>query len=190
MATVAAEQRIRALVHDRKGRVRRTRRPRGPFLSVPPIEQSSAGRCGPACLAMVLRYYEIAASEGDIASRSGCSRRNGVSAESLVEVARVFGCAGTIHDDATIRELRTCVVEETPPIVDWFSEDDGHYSVVVGIGRRSITLLDPAFGGFHVMPVRRFHRVWFDFPGEFMRSKDDLYIRRMIIIRPPTHRRG
>ncbi|MDO8599284.1 MAG: cysteine peptidase family C39 domain-containing protein [bacterium] len=184
MAGSAASPDALVVTRDRKGRERRTRRPRGAVLPVPIIEQSASGRCGPACLAMVLRYYGIAASEDDVAARSGCSRRNGVDAESLVDVARSFGCTGAIHDIATIRDLRAHVVAQTPPIVDWFSEDDGHYSVVVGIGRRAITLLDPAFGGFHVMPIRRFHRVWFDFPGEFIRSRDDLCIRRMIIIQP------
>jgi len=69
-----------------------------------------------------------------------------------------------------------------PVIVDWFSVDEGHYSAVVGINNKNIYLQDPELGKVRKLKINDFKRIWFDFPGEFLRSKKDIIIRRLIII--------
>jgi len=62
----------------------------------------------------------------------------------------------------------------------------GHYSVVCGLNRDSIVLEDPAIGRRRAIPRRRFLNVWFDFTHVYPKVRDDLIIRRLIIIAKAT----
>jgi predicted double-glycine peptidase len=61
----------------------------------------------------------------------------------------------------------------------------GHYSVVSGLTSAAIVLQDPALGKRRIIPRPAFYRVWFDFTYVYPRTKDDLIIRRMIVVAPP-----
>ena len=152
------------------------------MLKVKPFRQKT-GYCGPASLKMVLDYYGVEKSEKDLAELTDCTMEVGVEGEKLVEVAKRLGLAGQIKDDASLDDIRHFVLEkQVPVIVDWFDEDDGHYSVVVDIDDTHIYFVDPSIGMVRTMALEKFWRVWFDFPGEYIRTKDDLTIRRMMII--------
>lgn len=154
------------------------------MLNVKPYKQRP-GMCGPASLKMVLASFGVKASEARIARLSECAPARGVSARGLITAARRFGMTGLVKDFATLADIRRYVVNRRiPVIVDWFSTDDGHYSVVVNITRTHIVLQDPEIGRTRTMDLRTFTRVWFDFPGQALRSRDDLHIRRMIVIFP------
>ncbi len=152
------------------------------MLKIKPFRQKS-GLCGPATLKMVLSYYGVDKSEEQIARDTNCDPELGIEASRMLDYAHDLGFVGYIQDDSTLEDLERLVVEEqTPVIVDWFSEDDGHYSVVVDIDGENIYLLDPELGYVRAMRRGKFFRVWFDFPGEYIRAGDDLTIRRMIVI--------
>ena len=63
-----------------------------------------------------------------------------------------------------------------------------HYSVVVDIGRKYIYLMDPEIGKVRKMDLTTFYRVWFDFPGDVMKSNSDLILRRMVVLFKPEKR--
>jgi predicted double-glycine peptidase len=154
------------------------------MLKVKPFRQET-GYCGPASLKMVLDYYGIQKSEKELAEMTDCTMDTGVEAGRLLEAAREFGLDGYIRDDADLDDIRREVLDKKRPvIVDWFSEDDGHYSVVVDIGDENIYLLDPEIGYIRAMRLKKFYRVWFDFPGDAIESSDDLNIRRLIAVFP------
>lgn len=153
------------------------------LLKIKPYRQRTSGLCGPASLKMVLAYYGVKKSEHELArlSRATCDR--GVEAPGLARVARGLGFKARVKDNATLGDIKKLVVgKRIPVIVDWFSGDDGHYSVVVGITARAIYLQDPEPGKLKVVDTRTFKRVWFDFPGDVLRSKHSLIIRRMIVV--------
>lgn len=152
------------------------------MLKVKPFRQQS-GLCGPATLKMVFSYYGVDKTEAAIASATDCDPKLGVEASRMLAYARELGFDGYIQDQSTLEDLERLVVnQETPVIVDWFSEDDGHYSVVVDLDSENVYLLDPEIGYVRAMRRVKFFRVWFDFPGDFLRSAADLTIRRMIVI--------
>lgn len=152
------------------------------MLKIKPFRQKS-GLCGPATLKMVFSYYGVNKSEASIAGETGCDPEYGIEAVRMLDYARELGFDGYIQDDSTLEDLKRLVVkEQTPVIVDWFSEDDGHYSVVVDIDDENIYILDPELGYIRAMRHSRFYRVWFDFPGEYIKDDNDLTIRRMIVI--------
>lgn len=152
------------------------------MLKVKPFEQK-VGFCGPASLKMVLDYFGIKKSEKELARLSGCTRFKGVEAEGLLRAVKKLGLKGFIRDFSNIRDIKRYVIKKKiPVIVDWFSADEGHYSVVVGVDSRNIFLQDPEIGCVKRMRIETFRRVWFDFPGEFLKSKEDIVIRRLIVV--------
>lgn len=96
-----------------------------------------------------------------------------------------MGFQASLKDFASFSEIKKYVKEKkTPVIVNWFSKDDGHYSVVVGIDHKKIYLQDPGIGKIRILDLETFNRLWFDFKAPIFRSKNDLIIRRMIVIYP------
>ncbi|PJB42522.1 MAG: hypothetical protein CO108_11495 [Deltaproteobacteria bacterium CG_4_9_14_3_um_filter_63_12] len=162
----------------------------GILLSVTPFRQRP-GYCGPASLKMVLDFYGVRVSEKRLVELSGCTRSAGVSADGLLMAAATFGFGGAIKDNCELRDLRHHVQKRnTPVIVDWFDFDGGHYSVVIGIDRENVYLQDPGLGHRRALKLRTFKRLWFDFPGDFVQDKDDLIVRRMLVIRPGKELQG
>lgn len=144
--------------------------------------QQKPGYCGPASLKMVLFYYGVDKTEKELVRLSRCSKDKGVEAENLLKVAKRLGFKGFIKDYSTFKDLKRFLKKKIPVIVDWFSVDEGHYSVVVGLDKKNIYFQDPEFGRLKVMGIKDFKTVWFDFKGPFLRSEKDLIIRRMLVI--------
>ena len=152
------------------------------MLDIKPFRQSPAF-CGPACLKMVLKYYGINKSEKELANLSGSRPAKGVGVEGLLKAAKALGFKGHVKDFSEIKDIKEYVIKKKNPlIVDWFSTDDGHYSVVVDIDDKNIYMQDPELGNLRTMDIETFKRVWFDFTGDFLETKNDIIIRRMIAI--------
>ncbi|MFH1193038.1 MAG: cysteine peptidase family C39 domain-containing protein [Candidatus Jorgensenbacteria bacterium] len=153
------------------------------LLNVKPF-QRTPGWCGPASLKMVLAYYGLKKSERELARLSGATRSQGVEAPALLRVARKLGFKAHIKDRATLADIKKLLWRGVPVIVDWFSKDDGHFSVVVGLTRDAIYLQDPEIKRIRRMDIKIFKRVWFDFPGDILRSKNEVILQRMLVIWP------
>ncbi|MBI2668828.1 C39 family peptidase [Candidatus Woesearchaeota archaeon] len=151
------------------------------MIPVKPFRQKQ-GLCGIACLKMVLEFYGLKKSERELAKLAQASAA-GVNAEQLVKIVRKLRFRAQVKDFCTLSDIRYFMKRKIPVIVDWFSADEGHYSVVVRINRENIFLQDPELGQLRAMRKKTFKRVWFDFPGDFLRSKEDMVVRRMIVIK-------
>lgn len=151
-------------------------------LHIKPFRQTR-GFCGPASLRMVLSYYGMEQSERALARLSGAIRAQGVRAAGLAAAARRLGFKAQVKDRATLADVRQWVSKKrVPVIVNWFSTDEGHYSVVVGITSRTISLLDPEWGKVRTIDKRVFARVWFDFMSGMPLSGRSLVVRRLIAV--------
>ena len=151
------------------------------MLNIKPHKQTR-GMCGPASLKMVLEYFGMEKSEEELGQLTHCNPNTGTKAEDIVLAARQLGFSAMIKDMANFDDIKKYLAQEIPVIVDWFSQDDGHYSVAVGMDEKNIYLQDPEIGGIRELPLETFKRVWFDFPDKFINSKDDLILRRIIVI--------
>jgi predicted double-glycine peptidase len=152
------------------------------MLKVKPFRQKT-GFCGPASLKMVLDYFGVRKTENYLARLSGATKNLGATGKNLLRAAQKLGLKGFIMDFSKISDVRKYVLKKRiPVIVDWFSQDEGHYSVAVKIDRKNIYLQDPELGRIRKLDLETFKRVWFDFSGNFLKSKNDIIIRRMIVI--------
>jgi len=153
------------------------------ILKVKPFKETKSGFCGPASLKMVLDYFGLKKSERELAKLSGTTKEKGVETKELLRTAKKLGFKGFIKDFSQISDIKKYVLQKKiPVIVDWFSRDEGHSSVVVGINNKNIYLQDPELGKLRKLNLETFKRVWFDFPGRFLRSKKDIIIRRMLVL--------
>ncbi|MFA7208807.1 MAG: cysteine peptidase family C39 domain-containing protein [Parcubacteria group bacterium] len=151
------------------------------MLDIKPYRQKP-GFCGPSALKMVLGFYGVEKSEDELGCLTKCDPDKGITGSAIVKAAGELGFAGFVKDSAELEDIQKFLDQKIPVIVEWFSEDDGHYSVVVEMDKENIYLQDPELAGLRKFDLETFRRVWFTFGGEFMRTKDDLILRRMVVI--------
>jgi ABC-type bacteriocin/lantibiotic exporter with double-glycine peptidase domain len=152
------------------------------MLKVKPFRETP-GHCGAAALKMVLEYYDVKLSEKVIA-RMVKAGATGSKADNIMNAAKRLGFRASVRDYSTFNDIKRYLGKGIPAIVDWFSKDDGHYSVVIGIDREAIYLQDPELGRVRRIDLKTFKRVWFDFEGEFMRTGKEVILRRIIVVYP------
>ena len=155
------------------------------MLLVKPIRQKP-NFCGVATLKMVLDYFGIKVSEKKLIRLTGATAKKGTSAEGIKKTAQKLGFLVGIKDGASFSDIKYWLNKKVPVIVSWFSVyggyPEGHYSVVVDLDRNYIYLQDPEIAAIRKMNKKDFLRVWFDFEGDFMKSKNDLVLRRLISV--------
>jgi ABC-type bacteriocin/lantibiotic exporter with double-glycine peptidase domain len=133
-------------------------------------------------LRAVLSYWGRNISEEKLINLSGSTFEEGVEAPGLVKAAEAIGLGGFYHDDADFDDLRRYLDLGLPVIVNWWSTDEGHFSVVAGMDNKYIYIVDPEKDErFSRIPLDTFDRVWFDFKEP---QQTDLTRRRLIIIAP------
>ena len=127
--------------------------------------KQSKGYCGPACLKMILSFYEINKSEKYLAKITKTSRIKGCKEKNIIKAAKEFGLKGYIKQNSSIHELKQLIKKKNPVIINWFSpEEAGHYSVVIGFKNDKIFLADPHFGKIKKHKIEWFEQRWFDLP--------------------------
>jgi predicted double-glycine peptidase len=152
------------------------------MINLKPFQQR-ADFCGPASLKMVLHHFGIEKTEKQIANKVGATPSLGIEAEDLLKVAKKWGLKGRIQDSSKLEDLTHWVKKKKIPIiVEWFFEDDGHFSVVVDIDRENVYLQDPDLGHVRAFTRKKFLRIWFTFPTLYMKKESDLILRRMLIL--------
>lgn len=155
------------------------------LLKVPHYIQSDDSTCGPASLRMVFAYYGKFLSEEDIANICDHTYEMGCKSEDMVCAAEAVGFDVFLKNNSTIDELERLVNSGVPVIVDWFCGDppEGHSSVVIGVSKDNIYILDPFLEEMRVVSKYDFRRCWFDF-YETPITPQNLYVGQIIVIRP------
>jgi ABC-type bacteriocin/lantibiotic exporter with double-glycine peptidase domain len=151
------------------------------ILPVPHFRQSP-GLCGASALRAALAYWGQEHTEQELAELSGSDPDIGVEAPGLVEAAKKIGFNGFYHDDADLDDLARYLDLGLPVIVNWWSEDEGHFSVVVGMDDKYVYMVDPEKNvHYSRVSIDDFSRNWFDFKEPEQR---DLTRRRLVVIAP------
>lgn len=152
--------------------------------------RQSPGFCGPASLKMVFDYYGVRTSEKEIAKMAGSCRDRGTNMQGMIKAAQHFGFHAFSKQRSSISDLKYFVQKGIPVIVDWFFVNEGHYSVVVDIDSKNISLMDPTLRNMRIyvrrrkLPIAAFLKVWFDFSANFIENPSDLIIRAILVVTP------
>jgi ABC-type bacteriocin/lantibiotic exporter with double-glycine peptidase domain len=128
-------------------------------LEVPFVAQEK-DTCGPAALAMVLRFWGQAATHDELAAELGARELKGVAGSRLAEAARSRGLTAVAYEgDAA--QLRDYVEKGRPLIVAW---DKGrgrfHNVVVTGFEGEDVVVNDPAEGASRRVKAGDFEKRW------------------------------
>ncbi len=105
---------------------------------ITPVQQLNLADCGPACLAMALRYHGRHASLDEVRDRFE-SGRDGASAYDILEVARSYGLSGR----AVRLEMEDLGVLPRGAILHWRMS---HFVVLERVRRGGVDLVDPDGG--------------------------------------------
>jgi len=118
---------------------------------------------------MVLDYFGIRETQKKLGSIARTTRITGTTHKGMARALQAYGFDTKIkHTTSTYDDLRALVMKKKlPVIINWYSvfnpPASGHYSVVVHIDRKHITLMDPEIRGLRTMPLDEFQKLWFDF---------------------------
>lgn len=137
----------------------------------------------------MLQFIGKRVSAKHLATLAGATDE-GIDHAGLVKAARRTAAAVFERANGSVDELRFFLAQRLPIIIGWWSRDDGdvhfndqwslatrrardcgHFSVISGIDRDRILLMDPQWRlgrgrprivGRQWMPIREFRRVWYD----------------------------
>lgn len=146
--------------------------------------QQSPDMCGPAALRSVLLYWGKDVPEAEIARLASFNHEDGTHPSGMAAAARSLGFNALILKDTKLSFVRNQVKKKIPVIVDWFSVDEGHYSVVIGFNKDSVKIMDPEFGKYRILEIDAFQRTWFDFDDSV---NHDGLTKRLAIFVWPSH---
>ena len=134
------------------------------MLKLKPFRQTP-GLCGPASLKIILDYYGFKISEAKLAKISGAKKEKGINPEGLKKALKFLGLSGFWKENGEIEDLKYFLKLNLPLIVNWFSQSEGHYSVVIGFEKEKIILMDPEIAGVKKIPIKEFKKIWWNFEG-------------------------
>ncbi len=162
------------------------------------FEQRQSGMCGPAALRSLLYCHGVKKSEDELARLCHSSPKYGTTPEMMEAALAKLGfrtkTACWQSKEESWNALNHWINEMgLPVLVDWFSKVDGHYSVVWKLTQQHIWIADPEFhlkkDRARKMAWNDFFRAWFDFYGDYLTRKSDLFARWWLVaFRAPLSR--
>lgn len=162
------------------------------MINVPPIKQSDSSRCGPAGVKMILKYFDIDATEQEICDRCSHTYDKGCTNEAMVKAFKSYGLSSKIFNNCSLEDIEYWIKHHIPVIVDYFASGlsveeipDGHTGIVVDIDKESIYILDPRTARVLSFDRHNFLQVWFDWKGVGpIRAWKDMVLRQLIVAYP------
>lgn len=120
------------------------------------VKQRDITDCGAACLASVSAFYKLKLPVSRIRQYAGTDKR-GTNVTGLIEAAELLGfqakgVKGTFESLSKIPKPTIAHV-----IID---EKLHHYVVIYKVGKKNITILDPADGRLHKKTNAEFKKIW------------------------------
>lgn len=148
-----------------------------------PLNRQKYGHCGPASLKMLLGFFGVNESHEKLAKLTKATGAAGTSHKNLVSAAEKLGFKVISGENGSWKLLDDYLnTRKLPVLVDWFSETDGHYSVALALTKNSISIADPEYGKVRKLSWKTFNRVWFDFAGDELKHKKDIYLRWYMVL--------
>lgn len=162
------------------------------MISVPHIQQGDSSRCGPTGVKMILKHYDIDATEDELCVKCNHSYDKGCTAEGMVKALKSYGLSAKIYNNSSLEDIEYWIKHHVPVIVDWFASGstpdeipDGHTGIVVDIDKEMIYILDPRSAKVLTFDRQDFLQVWFDWKGTGpIKTWKDMILRQLIVAYP------
>ncbi len=123
------------------------------------IRQHYRYDCGAACLSSVASYYGIKASLAHIRILCGCTPE-GISIQGIIDGARKLGLNAKGYKSAE-KDIAPLAGISAPMIAHIANEEKYlHFVTVFDIGKRKLSIMDPATGKTRRMPLGEFTEKW------------------------------
>lgn len=133
--------------------------------------RQTPGFCGPAVLKILLSHFKKEDfTEEQLAKLTNATAEIGAEHEGLIQTIKELGGFVFTKENGTLGELEYFVhKEKLPVIIGWFDplNEGDHYSIVVDLSKKHITIVDPSkFGPERKLERKSFPEFWFDFVGK------------------------
>ncbi|MDO8601128.1 MAG: C39 family peptidase [bacterium] len=157
---------------------------RNDIIDIKPFRQTP-NYCGPAVVKMRAQLDGILITEEEAIKLTGATKEMGASGSGIKKALEHLGFNVFSKENDTpnnsLDDLRYYIWKKIPVIVDWLSEDGGHYSIVVGIDKKNVILRDPSFWRIRRISIKKFLEFWLDWPGDYAETKNDVILRFMLV---------
>lgn len=157
-------------------------------MKVKPIKQRDASACGPTCIEMALKYFEIPHTVSKIIQVTGYKREEGMENMQIVKVLTDFGLRTKVYRNTTWDKLREVNTPANVIILSWMLDGYiGHVSVLEKVDEKHVYLAEPTFGKILKIEKIKFLRLWHDFEGRgtslwYPETKADIQLRWMVVV--------
>lgn len=130
-------------------------------LNVPYYRQKTLYTCGPETLRMVLGFFGIHTTVKALEKQTQVAH-NGTTRKNMVKALRFHGLHTHEHIGATLKEVRWFVKQGMPVVVNYRepTDEDTHYSLVVGYSWWKVILHDPFNGPNFSISIWQFKERW------------------------------
>ena len=134
------------------------------MLKVPFFKQDTNYSCGPATMQMIFRFYGKFFSEEKLVKKLNTQKSIGTHHQAMIDLAIEEGFFPYVNNESSIEEIESYLNKKIPVIVHYTEpdNDDGHYSVIIGIEKNNIILNDPWNGEKFKINIEEFEKRWKD----------------------------
>jgi predicted double-glycine peptidase len=134
------------------------------MLSVPFFKQDTNYSCGPATILMIFQFYGKIFSEEKLIEKLNTRKETGTCHQAMIELAKDEGFYVYENNESSLDEIKSFINKKVPVIVHYTepANDEGHYSVLIGIDKNKIILNDPWNGEKFKINIEEFEKRWKD----------------------------
>jgi predicted double-glycine peptidase len=159
------------------------------MIKIKLLKQSTSFSCGPTALKMALSHFGISKSERSLIKLVGAKKGYGCDPDDIVAATKKLGLVSFYKTNSSLDEIRRYLNKNYSIIVDWFSPAAlGHYSMIVDLNNKYITLADPDTGKFNRMKSDIFLYRWFELDDYPPRETKNFALREIIVIKRPSNK--
>ncbi len=153
-------------------------------MKVKVLKQRDSVACGPTCIRMIVKYFDLPFSVEKIASVSKYRKRRGLSNVQFIDTIKKLGLKLRASKVASWNDLKKYNNKDNVIVLSWMLKGYiGHFSILDHATKTHIFLADPDVGRIVKMPKLVFLRLWFHYDELWYPTKNtDIQLRWMAVI--------
>jgi ABC-type bacteriocin/lantibiotic exporter with double-glycine peptidase domain len=157
-------------------------------MKILPIKQRNEIACGPTCIEMTLKYFNIPYTVTEIAKITNYKKEGGLYNKTLMSALQHYGLKTRISRNTSWEKLSELNTKNSVIILSWMLDGYiGHFSVLEMIDKKYIHLAEPTTGSIVRIEKIKFLRLWLDYEAKpevpmYPESKSNIQLRWACIV--------